>query len=181
MHVTRIQGEEYTSPLYEPGTSTTIKKQGNLLTAALYYGGSQRTFKKRGSSTDYNLYRTSSTSVTKQGSKCPKELYYKSSSGAYLAMGETMYYAGSSATYYTRSLYAEAGELYWSDGDETVYVQGAEYTSPLYEPGSSVTIKEQGDLLETALYREGTSYSGGLYHNFKLASMITKDVTALTI
>lgn len=96
-------------------------------------------------------------------------------------MGETMYYAGSSSTYYTRSKVADAGELYWSDGDETVYVQGSEYTSPLYEPGSSVTIKEQGNLLQTALYYAGTSYSGGLYANFKPAELKTRDVTALTV
>lgn len=96
-------------------------------------------------------------------------------------MGETMYYAGSSATYYNRTLYASAGELYEDGGSETVYVQGSEYTSPLYEPGSSVTIKQQGKLLETALYREGTSYSGGLYSGFTPASLTTRDVTALTV
>ena len=106
---------------------------------------------------------------------------YKSSSGAYLAMGETMYYKGSSATYYTRTLYASAGDLYESGGSETVYVQGEEYTAPLYEPGSSVTVKQQGDLLTASLYYEGAEYSGGLYRGFTPASITTKDVTALTV
>lgn len=107
------------------------------------------------------LYTTARVSVTKQGSACPRELYYKSSSGAYLAMGETMYYAGSSASYYTRSEYAGYGELYWSGGDETVSVGTDEYTG--------------------ALYTAGTAHSGGLYTNFELAKLTTRDVTALTV
>lgn len=76
-------------------------------------------------------------------------------------MGETMYYAGSSSDYYTRSKYADAGELYESGGDETVSVGTDEYTA--------------------ALYTAGTAHSGGLYTDFELAKLTTKDVTALTI
>lgn len=62
-----------------------------------------------------------------------------------------------------------------------MYVLGEEYTAPLYEPGSSVTIKQQGDLLTTALYYEGAEYSGGLYSGSGLATLTTRNVTALTI
>lgn len=96
-------------------------------------------------------------------------------------MGESMYYGGSSSTYYTRSKYADSGELYWSDGSVTVTVITEEYDGTLYKAGTNKSIKKQGDLLDTALYREGTSYSGGLYHNFKLAELSTRDVTALTV
>lgn len=180
VHYKWIQGDEYTSPLYEPGTDVTIRRQGNLLSTSLYYGGTQRTFNLRGAATTRSLYTTSSVYVTKQGSAVPRELYYKSSSGAYIPFGETVYYAGSSATYYTRSLYASAGELYESGGSTTVYVRGEEYTSPLYEPGSSVTIRQQGNLLKTALYHAGTEYPNGLYTNIELAEIKTRDITALT-
>lgn len=76
-------------------------------------------------------------------------------------MGETMYYKGSSSDYYTRSKYADAYELYWSGGDETVSVGTDEYTG--------------------ALYTAGTAHSGGLYTNFELAKLTTRDVTALTV
>ena len=107
------------------------------------------------------LYTTARVSVKKQGSPCPYDLYYKSSSGAYLPMGETMYYAGSSSDYYTRSKYADVGELYESGGDETVSVGTDEYISPLY--------------------MAGTTHSGGLYTNFELAKLTTRNVTALTV
>ena len=75
-------------------------------------------------------------------------------------MGETMYYAGSSSDYYTRSKYADVGELYESGGDETVAVGTDEYTA--------------------ALYTEGTAYDA-LYTNFELAKLTTRNVTALTV
>lgn len=96
-------------------------------------------------------------------------------------MGETMYYGGSSATYYNRSKYADAGELYWDGGSETVTVITEEYDGTLYMAGTQTSVKKQGDLLETALYREGTSYSGGLYANFELAKLTVRNVTALTV
>lgn len=115
----------------------------------------------RGDSVDRTLYTTSQVKVTRQGTAFPKPAYYKSSSGAYLDVGETLYYAGKSEYYYERSKYADAGELYWSDGDETVSVGTDEYTAPLYTAG--------------------TAHSGGLYTNFKLAKLTTRDVTALTV
>lgn len=75
-------------------------------------------------------------------------------------MGETMYYAGSSSDYYTRSKYADVGELYESGGDETVSVGTDEYTA--------------------ALYTAGTAYDA-LYTNFELAKLTTRNVTALTV
>lgn len=107
------------------------------------------------------LYTTARVSPTVQGTACPYDLYYKSSSGAYIPMDETMYYEGSSKDYYTRSKYADAGELYEHGGDETVTV-GVEEYSP-------------------ALYTAGTAHSGGLYTDFELASISTRNVTALTV
>lgn len=140
---------------------TVNKTQGELFKGTAYSVMESRTFKKRGEVVNTVLYTTARVPVTVQGKKFDGELYYKSSSGAYLAMGETMYYAGSPKDYYTRSKYADANTLYKSGGDETVMVGVTEFESPLYTAG--------------------TAYEDGLYANFKLASIATKDVAALTV
>ena len=42
VHATRVQGEEYTSPLYEPGMTKSVKKQGNLFSGSLFYSGGKK-------------------------------------------------------------------------------------------------------------------------------------------
>ena len=140
---------------------TVNKTQGELFKGTAYTEMENKTFKLRGDSVSTVLYTTSRVSVTKQGKKFDGELYYKSSSGAYLAMGEPMYYKGDASDYYTRSKYADAYTLYKAGDDVTVTVGKTEYESPLYTAG--------------------TAYSNGLYANFKLASITTKDVAALTV
>lgn len=181
IQATTIQGAEYDGTLYEPGSSVTYTPIGDSFTGVAASATETKTYKLRGDATTKTLYTTSSVTITKQGSKCPYDLYYKSSSGAYISMGATMYYGGSDVTYYTRSKYADAGDLYESGGSATVTVITEEYDGLLYKPGTPTTIKKQGDRCEAALYRDGTKYSGGLYTNFKPASIETQNVTALTV
>lgn len=175
-----IQGEEYTSPLYEPGESVTIRKQGDLFTGALYYdGGSEEVTLQGGLVTGGSLYEDGGEeTVTVQGSAYTTPLYVQSG-GTYHRISGTLYNAGSSRTFYKRGP-GHAGPLYGAGSKRTFYKRGEEYTSPLYEPGSSETIKKQGDLLEAALYRQGKEYSGGLYTNFSPAQITLQDITALT-
>lgn len=129
--LTTETGETETASFYQ---------RGALFQGTAYDTVETREFKLRGDAVNTVLYTTARVSVTKQGNPYPRELYYKSSSGAYLAVGETVYYAGSSADYYTRSKYADVGELYKSGGNELVTVGVTEHTEPLYQPGTKVSI-----------------------------------------
>ena len=78
-----LQGEEYTAPLYEPGTSETYRLRGSEVYSDLYYaGGSVEAL------TGYSIIN--STLYTKSGS-------------TYKALPYTKYYVGGSAgTIYKR-------------------------------------------------------------------------------
>ena len=79
----------------------------------------------------------------------------------YDADGERVYdlYLGDGSYVYRTG--DSCGTLYESDGEETVSVGTNEYTA--------------------ALYTAGTAHSGGLYTNFELAELTTRNVTALTV
>lgn len=88
----------------------------------------------------------------------------KYSGALYDADGErvnasTSFYLGDGS--YVYQCGSSCGTLYESDGDETVSVGTNEYTA--------------------ALYTAGTAHSGGLYTNFELAELKTRNVTALTV
>lgn len=82
--------------------------------------------------------------MTLQGSKVTQTLYYKSSSGAYIDFGESLYRAGNSRTFRKR------GDL---------------IDTALYYDGGSETIHERGNLLAASVYYAGTKRA-----NLKLAT-----------
>ena len=65
-----------------------------------------------------------------------------------------------------------SADAIYSNGVQAKYIQGAEYTGTLYEPGSSFSYYEQGDEVTSSLYYsggsetvtlQGSEYTGTLY------------------
>lgn len=75
-----------------------------------------------------------------------------------------------------------SGTLYESGGNETVTVITEEYDGLLYKAGTRTSIMQQGDVYKgTVFNQDPNNYSGGLYYNPKLATISTREVTALTV
>lgn len=148
-----------------------MTKQGDLFTGSAFSKVTTRTFNKRGSAVT-NTYYAGST--TYERGTLFTGTAYTSSGAEYTGL---LYTTGSKIT----KLGTSAGTLYKSDGDETVSVATEEYTAPLYVAGSSVSYTEQGEMYEGSLFYPGTEYPNGLYTNFQLAQLTTKEITALTV
>ncbi len=131
-----LQGEEYTAPLYEPGTSETYRLRGGEVYSDLYYaGGSVEAL------TGYSIIN--STLYTKSGS-------------TYKALPYTKYYVGGSAgTIYKRgNQYPDT--LYVGGEEVTVRRQGNLLTAPLFYAG-----RRRANLkLATFTTREVTALGG---------------------
>lgn len=83
-----------------------------------------------------------------------------------------------------------SGALYDADGDRVydMYLDDGDYVyrtgsscGTLYEDGGQETVSVGTNEYTAALYTAGTAHSGGLYTNFKLAELTTRNVTALTV
>ena len=112
-----MQGEEYTSPLYEPGSSETYHLRGSQVYSDLYYAnGSVQAL------TGYGVINA--TLYTKSGS-------------TYKALSYSKYYVnGTVSTIYKRgSKYPDT--LYLGGGDVTVRKQGNLLKTALYYAGTN--------------------------------------------
>lgn len=197
---TRVQGPELTIPLYEKGKKRSIRKQGTLYPGTagtaetrsytpISTSHSSGTYYKGNGSSGY--LRGGSVTVNLRGSSYGT-LYYKSSSGAYLAVNDA-YRDGGSKTYYKgdggyivgRGSSVDAieydGTLYEKGTTEYVTVITNEYTGGLYQYGSLEEFVEQPeDPYAAALFlQDQNSYSGGLYYDVQLANFTTRAATLL--
>lgn len=175
VQATRVQGAEYTGVLYEPGEVRSIRQQGTRFDTALFYAGAQKTVALQGSQY-YGAYEDGGEeTVTLQGSEYTGSLYDYAGNLITIAL----FRQGGNRTFYKRG--SGISEPLYRDGGKLTYTeQGEEYTGVLHEPGSLIEIAEQGAMLEVPLFNEGAAYSGGLYTNFKPATITLRDVTALT-
>ena len=112
--------------------------------------------------------------VTKQGSEFSQGTLYVSTGGTYRAVGRTLYEAGSSVTYYQ-------GDGSYVTGRGSA-VDAIEWNGTLYEKGASVTpigMEVSGAYQRNAEDDQTFDVVGGAC-SLKLASLTTRDVTALT-
>lgn len=179
-----VQGySEYGGDLYMAGSAT--NKVGTAHSSGTYYKGDGAAGYLRGDS----------VSVTKQGGAIPYTLYI-STGGVYRQLGQTGYYGGSSETFYR-------GNGSYVTGRGTA-VDAIAYKGTLYEKGAEITptstkisgLYRQDDEENWTYTPIGTSMSG-LYQRFEeddftayesgktlthnLATVTTREVTALTV
>ena len=194
----------YYDDVYTVGNSITVPSY-SAYNDNVYLAGKSVTYYNGDGNTGY--LRGSSVDVTKQGNKYNDTIYKASSSGVYRivsAITTSLYYGGSSATYYrgdggyitgrgdtvtVTKLGSQVSNLY-TKGDSTVYtLLGEKVTSKLYTRNTSQD-KEYtiiGDEIDRAtLYvRDETLDDVWVKASNKcslnLASFVTRDVTALTV
>ena len=125
-------------------------------------------------------YETESVSVKTQGSAYTSNKLYISTGGVYRELTQTLYTAGSTKTYYTRS---NGAKRYTTTPVETpLYTDGGVHTYPLYTQRSK-TLYEAGSTVTYPAYKK---YSGKVYDAGKKAYVVpaeveTQNVTALTV
>lgn len=107
-------------------------------------------------------------------------------------MDASLYYSGGTETVtlqgdeYEGTLYDASGNmikiaLFKEGSPKTFNKRGSLYTSALFKGGSKKTVTLQGEMYTGALFSQGAEYSSGLYANFRLATLSTKDIVALTV
>ena len=125
-------------------------------------------------------YETESVSVTKQGSAYTSNKLYISTGGVYRELGQTLYTAGSTKTYYTRS---NGAKRYTTTLVEVpLYTDGGVHTYPMYTKKNK-TLYESGSTVTYPAYKKysGKVYDAGKTVTIAPAEIETQSVTALTV
>lgn len=191
-----IQGAEHSGTLYvedENNFYSVIEQPGTAALTSYYVEDEDNvgSYSKLGSqyNADTNLYtrsggvtcyETSSVSVTVQGSAYTSNKLYISTGGVYRELGQTLYTAGSSKTYYNRS--NGAYRYTTTKVDTALYTHGGTGTYPLYKKVSK-TLYAAGTTKTFPAYKaySGKLYDAGTAATLSPAEVETKSVTALTV
>lgn len=202
--MTSLGYSRYYEDVYTVGNSITVPSY-SAYAKNVYLAGKSATYYNGDGDTGY--LRGSSVSVTKQGNKYSDTIYQASSSGVYRIVSKittTLYYGGSSATYYK----GDGGHI-TGRGDKITVTKLGSKVSNLYTKGDSTVYTLLGDKVTSTLYTRNTSQDkeytiigdeidrATLYVrddtlddnwvkasnkcSLKLASFVTRDVTALTV
>lgn len=125
-------------------------------------------------------YETSAVSVKTQGSAYTSNKLYISTGGVYRELTQTLYTAGSTKTYYTRS---NGDTRYETEKIETpLYLDGGTHTYSLFNKVSK-TLYAAGSTVTYPAYKahSGKLYDAGQAVTFSPAEIETQSVTALTV
>lgn len=191
-----IQGAEYTGTLYvedEDSFYSVLKQPSSPYLSSYYVEDEDNVGSVRKLGDQYNAstnlytredgvycYETSAVTVTKQGSAYTSNTLYISTGGVYRALGQTLYTAGKSATYYNRSNGATRYET--EKVEVPLYTDGGVHTYPLYNKVSK-NLYAAGSTVTYPAYKAytGKLYSAGQKASISPAEVETEDVTVLTV
>ena len=125
-------------------------------------------------------YETSAVSVKTQGSAYTSNKLYISTGGVYRELTQTLYTAGSTKTYYTRS---NGDTRYETEKIETpLYLDGGVHTYPLFNKVSK-NLYAAGSTVTYPAYKaySGKLYNAGTKASISPAEVETENVTVLTV
>ena len=189
-----LQGAEHVGSLYieDEDNFISVTKQGELFMTSYYAEDEDNVGTYRALGERYNedknvytrsngatRYTTSSTSVTVQGAAYTANKLYISTGGVYRELTQTLYTAGSTKTYYTRSngVYCYETEKV----EEPLYLDGGTKTYPLYVKLSK-NLYSAGSRVTYPSYKKytGKLYDAGRPATLTPATVAVENVTALT-
>lgn len=188
-----LQGAAHVGDLYveDEDNFYSVVRQGALFLTGYYVEDEENvgSYRKLGGQYEDSVYtrsngatryKTSSVTVTVQGAQYTANKLYISTGGVYRELTQKLYVAGSEKKYYTRS-----GGVYCYETEEVdtpLYEDGGTGTYPLYVRRTK-NLYEAGNTVTFPAYKkyDGKLYDKGRAMTLQPASVLTQDVTALTV